>query len=547
MRASLFFHFSVTFLCISRLFSDSLFEQQFRLKYSCTAERQRWRSLYYFIQGFSQQEYIYASDIPHIYAVVVLLTNFINRPFSKPIFLKFKRLIREALCYSKPIHSSLRKISFKTYLRHIKKDISKLEIIIYSFLHRKSIEQVCMNQRLHRSNSISFIARNFQPYKRTIYKFNNEYIKDTTANSFLSLPDFLIIRILRKLENHNLFSCLFTCRQLFYLGSKYCELNMEHPIFDVLLQSSNGVCLQYKLYNSIFRLKQSSKTVDCICPLCFTTCSCDLSKNQHASQIKKLLFRNCKFGKVVLRTLADVDYAINTLRFIPQKLVLSFPVGIYRLTQVLSSFPYLNSFEYILDVNMFRSEDTLFNMSPVIQDICIHFVASMSFYRKDGINILRKLIRGHLDSVKVGTKKLRALTLHHCPVVNEVFSLPSSPHIWYQHIKVIKLYKSSIQCSFFGVLKELTALTLLYIEQPAISSSCDVTHFRPYFRTDFINFELVRNRIVQMRSELLRIKCDISECFCGCQDIVFMTSLIKEKMLSGLYTFQECTYCRKIE
>ena len=286
------------------------------------------------IRSFPTKTYILAKEVPVLIRLVVFLTNFITNPYSKPIYSKFKKAVKIALQHKKNLKSH----SFKVFLRRLRKDISHLELIVYSFVHKKNLLDVCMNKSNLNCNAISSIASKYQSYN-PVYNFLYNYERQTTG--LHCLPDLVLIKIIKYLSNSRyLFHLMMTCKHLFNLGTRFYTHSLENQS-DIVLHSKNGLCLNYKFFSQAFSNKRFLTYQDpdlCVCSLCLTSCSCDFSKFQHAGEVKKLILSSLKLKTLVIQSTNEFDFALQHLNQKPKEIRISVPVNITRLRRVLSLF-----------------------------------------------------------------------------------------------------------------------------------------------------------------------------------------------------------------
>ena len=506
-----------------------------------------------FIKNFPRQEYIYLHNVPFLYKIVVLLSNFISLPYSRPIYLKIERLIKQQLLESNLVSPNISKCTFKQFLRYLKQDIRKLEIIIYAFVHKKKVSEV--SEECH---AISRTAEQFQCYsKSSIYNRHTSTFK-LQKNKFLSLPDIVLVKIMKCLNNESLVNFMLSCKQIFQIGSLFGQPNVRNRT-DITLHPSNGICIQYKFAFDLERKKREltigaslrrklTYPIDldlCVCPLCYLTCSCDFSKHQHAGQLKKLLFKNCKLGTVIINTYADFHYMISTLKNVPRSLKIDMTIGKYGLRNLFNKFKFYYSLDYILDVRMFTNIQLYWPIAaPVVDRLHIQFLPTSPSYTSD-LPAVKTILRSHLKAIKKGSNKMTKLSLTNCLLLEEVFFFRSlnTKFVWLETIKEIHINKSRIKCSLFKQLKQMTSLTLLNINRSELYIGCEVKHFNHYFRTDFLNFESVpnTNHVLFRRNSFLKILCDTKNTHCPCPDL--LKKPLATELLNGQFKLQKCKQC----
>ena len=437
-------------------------------------------------------------------------------------------------------------------------------MIIYAFVHKKKFADVMnpfRNQNI-KCNAISGTAQQFQCYdKKSFYNMPNQLRQTFEVKTyFLRLPDDMIIRIMKYLNNESLIQCMFTCKQLFQLGSLFCHPNIASKR-DVTLHPSKGICLKYKFAFDLDRKKRElticnylkeklTYPVDpdlCVCPLCHETCSCDFSKHQHAGSLKKLLFTRCKLGTVIIQSSADFHYMIQNLYYVPRNLKIDIPISKCALDSIFNKFRFYDCLDYILDVRMFTHIEIYWPfIAPVVNRLHIRFLPINFAYTND-LPVVKTILRSHLKAVKYKTPKMTKLTVTNCLFLEEIFFFHSfDPRVvWLKTIKEIHITNSRIKCSLFKRLTEMTSLNLLNIKGSDIQDKCKAEHFNHYFRTDFLNFENVpnTNHILFKRNSFLRIFCDTNNSHCQCQDVLKKPSSID--LLHGRFTFEKCQKCMK--
>ena len=501
-------------------------------------------------------------NVPTLYRVVVLVSNFISKPYSRPIYLKFIRLVRQHLIESHLISPEISRSSFKQYLRYLKHDIRKIETIIYSFVHKQKLREVLFNKSI-RCHAISREAERFQCYDpNSIYNLARRYTSfyEPQLVRFLSLPDHILVRIMKCLDNESLLNSMLTCKQLFNIVSLYCKPNLLSKT-DLTLHPSNGVCIRYKfafdydktiqdLTISAYLKRKLTYPIDrdlCVCPLCHATCSCDISKHQHAGSLKNLLFSKCKLGTIIILSSADFHYMITDLLNVPTTLKIDIPIGKYGLSNLFNKFKFYNCLDYVLDVRMFTNVELDWPfIAPVVNRLHIKFLPSSPSYLTD-LPVIRTILRSHLKAVKKQTKKMTKLSLTNCLFLEEIFYFRSyNPRfVWLQTIKEIDINNSMIKCSLFKQLPRMTSLSFLKVNRSKIANKCEASHFNHYFRTDFLNFENIANtkHFIFKRSSFLIIVCDIKNTHCLCQDVLEQPA--SRDLLYGQFVVEKCKNCKQ--
>ena len=479
-------------------------------------------------------------------------------PYSRPIYLKIVRLVKQQLVESNLVSPKISKSSFKQFLRYLKQDVRKLEMVIYAFVHKKKLAEVFLDPTLD-CHAISRTAEEFQCYsKNSIYNMPGTKFKKQKRVMFLNLPDTLLAKIMRCLDNESLLNCMLSCKQLFEIGSLFCQPNVRSKT-DITLHPSSGICIKYKFAFDLDRknreltmaasLKRKlTYPIDldlCVCPLCHATCSCDFSKHQHAGQLKKLLFTKCKLGTVIIKTSADFQYMISTLQNPPRNLKIDLTVGKYGLNNLFNMFNFYYCLDYILDVRMFTNVQLFWSVSaPVVDRLHIRFLPSSPSYTTD-IPVIKTILRSHLKAIKKETPKMTKLNLTNCPFLEEIFFFhPLSPKfVWIETIKEIHINNSRIKCSLFEQLKKMTSLSILNINRSDLFFGCEVTHFNHYFRSDFLNFEHVRNtnHVLFRRNSFLTILCDTKGTHCPCPDV--LKKPLAKDLLNGNFIMKKCRQC----
>ena len=434
-------------------------------------------------------------------------------------------------------------------------------MIIYAFVHKKKLVDVCLNPSMSKCHGISTTAEEFQYYnskKFPVYNLSNEIVFTRHSSGLLSLPEHILVRIIKCLSNEFKLNCMLSCKQLFHIVSSYCQPSFTSNT-DVTLHPVKGICVNYKFTFDLDRTKKDltictylkkklAYQIDpdlCVCPLCHETCSCDYSKQQHASQLKKLLFNKCNLGTVIIRSSADFKYMIENLNNIPRCLKIDVPIGKYSLYSLFDKFRYYKSLDYILDVRMFTHIELLRPLTaPVVDRLHIRFLPTNSSHPTD-VPVVRTILRNHLKAIKKTTQGMKKLTLTNCLILDEVFyfSPLNKNFIWTRVIKELIINNCKIKCSLFKQLGNLTSLSLLCINRSEIESKCKASHFNHYFRSDFLNFELVPNtkHFLFKRNSFLSILCDMSDTHCPCIDV--KKKPLSSRLLYGRFILQKCEKC----
>ena len=540
-------------ICLSEVLQpDQVCKKELKTVYECRGSDQKWRRLFGIIRSIPTKSYIHAREVPVLIRLVVFLTNFITNPYSKPVYSKFKKAVKVALQHKR----NLKTLSFKVFLKHLRKDISHLELVIYSFIHKKNLLDVCMNKSNFNCNAISSTASKYQSYN-PVYNFLLNYERQTTG--LQTLPDLVLIKIIRCLSNSRyLFHLMMTCKHLFNLGTRFYIHSLENQS-DIVLHSRKGLCLQYKFFSQAFTNKSFTTTYQdpdlCVCSLCLTGCSCDFSKFQHAGQVKKLILSSLNLKTLVIRSTNEFDFSFQHLNSKPEEIRIIVPINITRLRHVLSIFDHLLRFEYILDVRQY-TKAICNNLSlPVIEDLTIVFAPSLHSY-DTGLPGVRRILKTHLFAIKNKTKKMNKLALYNCYMADEIFNC-NSRLTWSKNIKEIHFVKTKLKCQYFINLKKFSNLSLLRLSEIEYEKECRGDHFRHYLRTDFINFMYVPEKTMfVLNGALLTIRCDVSlndpdyileqefkRCRCSCFNIENITDDIKEIMMSGELSITACEEC----
>ena len=502
------------------------------------------------IRSFPTKTYIFAREVPVLVRLIVFLTNFIVNPYSKPVYSKFKKAVKVALLHKK------RSLPFKVFLKQLKKDVSHLELVIYSFVHKKKLVDVCMNKSSLHCNAISTIASKYQSYN-PVYNFLSNYERQTTGLN--SLPDLVLIKIIKYLSNSRyLFYLMLTCKHLFNIGTRFYIHSLENQS-DIVLPSKTGLCLQYKFFSQAFSKKCFTTTYQdhdlCVCSLCLTSCSCDFSKFQHAGQIKKLILSSLNLNALVIRSTNEFDFSLQHLNHKPKEIRILVPINITRFQRLFSRFSHYNNFEYILDVRMYtRVKDQNRNL-PVIENLKIVFAPTLHSYDTD-LPGVREILKAHLFAIKKSTQKMEKIVLYNCYMVDEIFNF-NDKSAWTKNIKEIHLVKTKIKCQYLMNLKKFSNLSLLRLSEIEYEKKCHGDHFKHYFRTDFINFIYVpEETMFVLNGALLNIRCEVSindpdnileieykRCRCTCGNIEAITEDIKNEMSSGALSVTVCDEC----
>ena len=538
-------------ICLSEVLKPNPAQRQELKKiYECRGRDQKWRRLFGIIKSIPTKTYLYAREVPVLIRLVVFLTNFLTNPYSKPVYSKFKKAVKVALQHKK------NSLPYKAFLRHLRKDISHLELIIYSFVHKKNLLDVCMNKPNLKCNAISSIASKYQSYN-PVYNFLLNYERQTTGLQIL--PDLVLIKIIKCLSTSRyLFHLMMTCKHLFNLGTRFYIHSLENQS-DIVLHSKNGLCLQYKFFTQTFSKKCFATTYQdpdlCVCSLCLTSCSCDFSKFQHAGEVKKLILSSLNLKNLTVRSTNEFDFSFQHLNSKPEEIRIDVPIDITRLRRVLSTFDHLIRFEYILDIRQYTKVICRNINVPVIEDLTIVFAPSLHSYDTN-LPGVRKILRAHLFAIKKKTQKMKKLALYNCFMVDEIFNC-NSKLTWSRNIKEIHLVKTKIKCQYFINIKKFSNLSLLRLSGIEYEKKCRGDHFKHYFRTDFINFTYVPEQtLFVLNGALLNIKCDVllnhpenvleqefKRCHCSCSDIEKITDDIKEMMSSGELLITACEEC----
>ena len=538
-------------MCLSEVVNlNSGTTQELRALYDCHGSTQKWRQFFGMIRTFPTKTYIFAREIPVLVRIVVFLTNFIVNPYSKPVYAKFKKAVKVALLHKK------RSSSFKVFLKHLRKDISHLELVIYSFVHKKKLLDVCMNKSNLNCNAISTIASKYQSYN-PVYNFLFNYERQTTG--LHSLPDLVLIKIIKCLSNSRyLFYLMITCKHLFNLGTRFYIHSLENQS-DIVLHSTTGLCLQHKFFSQAFSKKYYTTTYQdpdlCVCSLCLTSCSCDFSKFQHAGEIKKLILRSLKLKALVIRSTNEFDFSFQHLNQKPEEIRILVPINITRFCHVLSLFNHYNSFEYMLDVRMYTKVICGNLNLPVIEHLKIVFAPTLHSYDTN-LPGVRRILKAHLSAIKSRTEKMKKIVLYNCYMADEIFNF-NGKFAWSKNINEIHFVRTKLKCQYLTDLKKFRSLSLLRLSEIEYEKKCRGDHFKHYLRTDFINFIYVpEESMLVLNGALLKIECRISindpdsilenefkRCRCTCENIERITDDIKKEMSSGTLSVTVCDEC----
>lgn len=535
------------------------FEDQFRHRYECTGRLKKWQTLFNFINRFPQVDYLYLHNVPVLYRLVVLLSNFLAKPYSRRIYKKFVRLVKNHLIEGQLISPEINRFKFKQYLRYLKQDIRKLETIIYALVHKRKLNEIDSDKSI-RCHAISKEAELFQCYdKKSIYNLahDTETFKPQFTN-ILSLPDHILVRILTCLDNESIINSMISCKQLFKIVTSFCKPSVLSKT-DLTLHPSKGICINYKFAFDHDRTKQDltmgaylkhklTYPIDrdlCVCPLCHATCSCDFSKHQQAGSLKKLLFKKCKLGTVMIRTSADFQYMMTNLSNVPSVLKIDIPIGKYALSSLFNKFKFYKCLDYVLDVRMFTNIEFYWPfIAPAVDRLHIKFLPSSPSYSSD-LPVVKRILRSHLKAIKKQTPKMTQINVTNCLFLEEIFYFRSCNTLcnWQNTIKEIHINNSTVKCDLFKQLPKMTGLSLLTVNRSNISSKCQPSHFNYYFRTDFLNFENVPNtkHFIYKRSSFLNIVCDIKNAHCMCQDMSEKPPL--KNLLYGRFVLEKCRNC----
>ena len=527
-------------------------KEMLKTTYNCTGNDLKWRRLFTLIKTFPTKTFIFAREVPALIRLVILLTNFISNPYSRPIYGKFKKAVKVAISHRK----NLKHLSLKAFLRHLRKDITYLELVIYSFVHKKNLLDVCMNKSNLKCNAISTIANKYQSYN-PVYNFLTNYERQTTG--LQKLPDLVLIKIIRFLsDSQYLFNLMISCKHLFNLGTRFYTHSLENDS-SIILQSKNGLCLQYKFFSQMMSSKRVTTTYQdpdrCVCSLCLTTCSCDFSKFQHAGEIKKLILTSLRLGTLVIRSTNEFNFSITHLKQKPTEIRIEVPINLTRFRSIFSLFRHYNKFEYILDVRMYTKAVCQNLCLPIIEDLSIIFAPSLVSYDTN-LPAVRRILKAHLFASKSKTQKMRKLTLYHCYMIDELFNF-GSKITWSRHIQEIHLVRTKIKCQYFMNIKAMSNLSLLRLSEIEYERKCRGDHFKHYFRTDFFNFRYIPEETqFVLNGALLMIKCDVSinnpddvlekefkRCHCECGNIEAITDDIQNMMSSGTLLITACDEC----
>ena len=468
------------------------------------------------------------------------------------MYAKFRKAVKTALSHKK----NFKHLTFKAFLKHLRKDITYLELVIYSFVHKKNLLDVCMNKSNLKCNAISTIASKYQSYN-PVYNFLANYERQTTGLHML--PDLVLIKIIKFLSNSRyLFNLMITCKHLFNLGTRFYSHSLENES-DIVLQSRNGLCLQYKFFSQTFSNKCFTPTYQdpdkCVCSLCLTTCSCDFSKFQHAGEIKRLVLSSLQLNKLVIRSTNEFDFSIQHLTQQPTELRIEVPINLTRFRCVFSLFKQYTKLEYILDVRMYTNAVCRNLCLPTVEDLSIIFAPSLHSYDTD-LPAVRRILKAHLFAIKSKTPKMKKLALYNCYMIDDLFNL-GIKLIWSKHIQEIHLVKTKIKCQYFMNIKKMINLSLLRLSEVEYEKNCRGDHLKHYFRTDFLNFNYIPEETkFVLNGPLLKIRCDVSindpnnaleieykRCKCACNNIEVITDDIKVMMSSGALLVPVCDEC----
>ena len=383
----------MTCLCFCKLYKwdSSVFEEETRYLYDCTGSKKQLQELFWFMRTFDGT-FINIHEIPTLYRLIILLTNFISNPYCLKLYSEFRRLITLMFGH---------RFKFSLYIRHLKYDISKLELIIYKIVHKQNITTLAYSEFKNR-NAITFSASKFQSYDSSIYRFNNVY-RTSQISQLLSLPYHILAEIMKNLTDLYFINCMMTCKQLFYIGTKFCKPTFRkiNNYLTKTTNSSSGICLKYALYKSLFHdsIKPKPKK-KCFCSLCLTACSCEFSLIQHTGEITKLIFRECNVGLLELGSVLELEFMKKHLKNLPDAIRICFPLEPYRLNQFFGMFQSYKNLEYILDFSFYNRYCYKFQV-PVVQYLKLNLI-SPEFATSISICNITCLLQAHLKAV---TKK----------------------------------------------------------------------------------------------------------------------------------------------
>ena len=499
------------------------------------------RELFWFIRTFDGT-FIYVHEIPTVYRLIVVLTNFIHNPYCRKLYSEFKRLIGLMFGHH---------FGFSVYLRYLKSDVSKLERIIYTVVHKKNLTGVSYSQ-INNCSAISSSASLFQCYDSSIYRFKNVY-RISPVSDLLSLPYHILTRIMKNLTDVYFINCMMTCKQLFYIGTNFCKPTFKdlNSYITKTTDSSSGICLQYAFFSTLFpetsTANQPKTKKKCFCPLCLTACSCEYSLLQHTGEIKKLIFRECKIGLLQLDSALEFEFIKRNLKYLPDAIIIRFPIQPYGLNQLFTMFPSYKKLEYIFDFSLYNKYCYRFQL-PVVQYLTLT-VISPEYATAIGICNFKSLLQAHLEAVQEDTQKLIKLSVSNGYIMTtDIFGLvfPQSKYVWFKYINEIRITKVQIKCKDFKNLNYFTNLSLLIIQNVNMNKECHPTHLKPCFRTDLLNFTCLGTNRYLLNRKLLVIKCNIKNSRCLCGNIEYMTNDKRIELLNGCFLMKKCTDCLKI-
>lgn len=496
----------MAFLCFAKTFkTQPVFERRISLVYNCHAPKDFYVRLYLFFSRFHRQEHLYETDCDLASAAIIILTNFLSKPYLKKAFLRFRKLVIRELRQHKVFqssHSNDRHISFEKFLALLKKEIGYLEKMLYSLLHDADLLKTVMSPAEYKCDAISSQARKVHIYSNCGIDLN---ISLTQDSFLLALPDVLFRQILGFLTNSEKIALIFSCKQLFKQCAPLLKLDYFNR-FTFLQQSRSGICI----YQKFSKNRHAATKKGCVCPLCLDSCPCDYSNYQMYSVQRDLVLRNVPINHFFVNSREDLNL-LPTLKCPPYNVQVTIPLQVNELQRLFSAFPFFRNLNYIVDVRMLDSRET-FSIPP-IEALSVKFIHCTYIASFSTVSTISKLITPPPLTNSSSAQSMRKLQLINCQYIDSLFlnlnfnSLSPSQAVWIENLVSLDINSTRIKCEYFQYLDRFISLATLSVHNVQV---CKQQHFYKLFRTDRHNFSKLqkRNKYIFSRPTFLRIYCD---------------------------------------
>ena len=433
------------------------FEKKISQIYNCSGAKDFYLQFYLFLNNFSKKSHILETESHLLSAVIVLLTNFISKPYSNKMFNVFRRSVLKELKERGRLQVNGTPIGFKKFIRLLKRDLRNFEKYFYCLVHNENPIFAVLNPLEFKCNAISYNANRFQSYSLASSRYLSLENMVHQNSALVHLPHLALKTILNSLNGPQKMNLMLTCKTLYSLCSPLAGL--DYTMTDFLQQSSDGVCLHYKM--SRHRCMVDNALDFCKCSICFSHCPCDYSSYQDFTQLRNLTLRNCKINRFVINSPEEIDL-LSTLRFVPRSIEVNITLTYYSLSVLLSSskLPWLDKLKYTVDEDTFEVTKHMVNrFNPIpVRSLHIKYLSRRKKQIKTS-KILTYVLGSHIKSCS--EIKMKDLKLTNCRFLESFFvfiqpfgKLFSYSMNWASHLETLDLSQCEIKCTYFANLEK---------------------------------------------------------------------------------------------